>query len=614
MMRVRDWPLRVKIPASVLLAILIVALPGGGATYLIALDEIDRLNREILLQDLAASRVLLDTELAVYLRKADVLFNNRGLQAALIRDYSDASMSEVLAAYEDELYDRTSPLVDDLVGGAEMGSGSVELWGVRVSIYSRNETLPTDGRLILRFSDVSTTEWARATIERRGRATWRGPFVSVDEEYISVNRSLRDFDSLSEIGILSIIVPAARVSYLLSVGERTTAASLFLVDSKGSIVSHRTFSSGGEQPRTPTETIGFVPFDAAPGSLISIDDVTYMAAVLPLEMAPWRLVGLLPYDLVKTAVQRVRTTLAILIGLSTAIAILTGLVLSTLTTRRIARVSDKMRLLRIDPRRALPPIAGADEVGRLDAELSTMVSAMNTIADRERAMENRQLSLEVELLQSQINPHMLYNSLTALSWEAGQLQVPQIQDAVERLIRFFRLYLNGGSLITTIRAEAEMVRHYIEVFRHTYQMDVEATVAVDDEVTNARTLNLLLQPIVENALVHGLRPKAGQKALWVHCGSRQGQICLSVRDNGVGIDPDAVATVHGRKPASKTGGLGLTNVARRLDLYFADRASLEIVRLEGGGTKVTIRLPVLTVDGLSDLIPPILRDGQPPES
>lgn len=597
---VRDLSLRTKLLASFVLVIAIIAFAGAGSAYLVALNEMERLNTELLLQDIAATGSLLESEFAIYLRKADVLFNNRGIQAALVRDYSEATLSEILQTYQQELYDRTTPLVDDLMDTTTLSRdsvGAVGLWLVRLVIHARNTTLPSDGRLITAYDDIAAEEWAAGTIAARGQAYWRGPFEDGANRFVSVNRALRDFSSMEEIGILSILVPQSRLSHLLSLDERRTSARLYLIDRSGAVVSAR--RSAHDPDRDLLDSFASDPAETGREvTTIVHEGEAYLATVLRLDTVPWRLVGLLPYRVVQSRVERVRLVIVLLISVATVLAVVAALVLARLTTQRIALVTDKMRRLRQNRRLDLARVEGDDEIGQLDDELNRMVHTINVLADRERDLEHRQLSLEVELLQSQINPHMLYNTLSALAWDAHKIGAHEMETAVERLIRFFRLYLNGGSIVTTLGAEAEMARHYIEVYVYTHKMDVDYRIDMDPELHDVPMLNLVLQPLVENALVHGLRPWGDSGTLTI-MGSREPDgVYVVVADDGAGMESDVLTKIRAGERASRTGGFGLHNVCRRLELYFGRRAALDIESAPRAGTRVTVRLPLIDGDVL----------------
>jgi two-component system sensor histidine kinase YesM len=205
---------------------------------------------------------------------------------------------------------------------------------------------------------------------------------------------------------------------------------------------------------------------------------------------------------------------------------------------------------------------------------------------------------DMQALQAQINPHFLYNTLSSIHWMALMNQDHQTADMVGNLSDFLRFSLNKGAQFTSVEQEIAHVRHYanIQAIRYPDQFDI--VFAIDSQLYLKKILKLLLQPLIENALVHGLQKKPGKGAISVHASLQGSLMTFTVEDSGAGIAADKLAHIRTRlnEPEEVRGEskdhYGLRNVNLRLLLHYGADAGLKIESTEGVGTIVSFSLPV----------------------
>lgn len=209
--------------------------------------------------------------------------------------------------------------------------------------------------------------------------------------------------------------------------------------------------------------------------------------------------------------------------------------------------------------------------------------------------EQKQLrKAEFDLLQAQINPHFLYNTLDAIVWSAEAGNEKQVVKMVGSLSEFFRSSLNKGKEIVTIREELSHVRSYLEIQQIRYQDILDYEIDVPEDLFVNEIPKITIQPVVENALYHGIKEKRGGGKITV-TGSEDGNdYIITVTDNGIGMEPDRLKEVRDgltdSSPDSKKI-YGLYNVNQRIKLDFGDEYGLSIDSIYDEGTTVTIRLP-----------------------
>ncbi len=209
--------------------------------------------------------------------------------------------------------------------------------------------------------------------------------------------------------------------------------------------------------------------------------------------------------------------------------------------------------------------------------------------------EQKQLrKAEFDLLQAQINPHFLYNTLDAIVWSAEAGNEKQVVKMVGSLSEFFRSSLNKGKEIVTIREELSHVRSYLEIQQIRYQDILDYEIDVPEELYINEIPKITVQPVVENALYHGIKEKRGGGKISVTGREDGGDYIITVSDNGIGMEPDRLKEVRDgltdSSPDSKKI-YGLYNVNQRIKLDFGDEYGLSIDSVYDEGTTVTIRLP-----------------------
>ena len=216
--------------------------------------------------------------------------------------------------------------------------------------------------------------------------------------------------------------------------------------------------------------------------------------------------------------------------------------------------------------------------------------------------EQKQLrKAEFELLQAQINPHFLYNTLDAIVWSAEAGNQKQVVNMVGSLSEFFRTSLNKGKEIVTIREELQHVTSYLEIQQVRYQDILTYEINVAKDIYNYSIPKITIQPLVENALYHGIKNRRGGGKITITGVESKDELIIQVSDDGAGMDEDRLDEVRRgivRNEADNTVIYGLYNVNERIRLNFGDEYGLKIDSRPGKGTDVVIHLPKILTDSV----------------
>ena len=263
----------------------------------------------------------------------------------------------------------------------------------------------------------------------------------------------------------------------------------------------------------------------------------------------------------------------------------------TMPITRISRVTDQVAKGNLSVRAAAE--SGA-EARMLSDSLNAMIDKINELLDQVTTEQVRLRKAEFELLQAQINPHFLYNTLDTIVWLAEAGDQKRVVSMVGNLSDFFRTSLNQGKDIISIREELAHVRSYLEIQQVRYQDILRYEITVPEDLYEYKIPKITIQPLVENALYHGIKNKRGQGTITVTGKRNENGFVLYVRDNGIGMTQERLKEVRaGIQKLSYTGKeiYGLYNVNERIRLNFGETYGISIESTYGEGTCVSISLP-----------------------
>ncbi len=234
-----------------------------------------------------------------------------------------------------------------------------------------------------------------------------------------------------------------------------------------------------------------------------------------------------------------------------------------------------------------------DEIGELIKNYQNMLSTIAASNDEQYRLGKEIKTLELRALQAQINPHFLYNTLDLINWMSVKHTAPEIGEVTIALSRFYKLSLSKGEEMVTIRSELEHVKAYVQIQNMRFEDGIRLIIDVPEQLLDYRILKIALQPIVENAIIHGILEKEEETGTIAIRGERTADvICLYVQDDGVGMTEETMALLLvGSAPSVSQSGYGLKNVNERLRIHYGDKFGLAFQSASGEGTTVIIRIP-----------------------
>jgi two-component system, sensor histidine kinase YesM len=236
-----------------------------------------------------------------------------------------------------------------------------------------------------------------------------------------------------------------------------------------------------------------------------------------------------------------------------------------------------------------------DEVGEVASSYNEMINELNLHIENIKEKEKQKALVEFRALQAQINPHFIANTLNSVAWMARMQKAENIENVVTSLNQLLNASMGKGNDIISIGEELQNLKSYISIQNIKYLKSLDVNFDMDEDILDCKLLRFLMQPLVENAIIHGLAPKQGQGSISIKGYRDHNDIVLMVTDNGVGMNEDEIKELLIGKQESKDSfsGIGLKNVNERIKLTYGNDYGLLIKSQKGMFTTIELKLPVI---------------------
>ncbi|OCT16820.1 two-component sensor histidine kinase [Paenibacillus pectinilyticus] len=461
---------------------------------------------------------------------------------------------------------------------------------LQISVFTENQAI-LRGEYILPLSLTTDLQWAKNGRMPSKETQWHikngklfatRPFVS-DEEvplgkspavlYLSI-----DADSLFQ-GLDDI---------------KAKAYGILILDKEGHQILSKNMHMSAD---LPIESLQTAQLTERIGSF-SMSATDYMYITEEMEEPGWKLVYYTPKNGISVDARSIVSATALITLICLAGLLLIIWMFSNTFVKRIIKLNKKMLIVENGNLKIDVTSQSRDEIGQLTNRFGNMLTNINTLIEEVYQSKITQKEAELKALQTQINPHFLYNTLSIINWKALEIDAMEISQITNTVSRFYRTVLNKGRDFIPVRYELENAKDYMHIqsIMHNYRFDFIC--AVDEELLQYDMINLIFQPILENALEHGIDKlrKGSERGVIRLRGYRSGDdLAFCIEDNGPGMSKELAEEVIKRNSV----GYGLKNVHDRIQIRFGQSYGLRIESEPGQGTRVFVDFPVYTAEELS---------------
>lgn len=434
------------------------------------------------------------------------------------------------------------------------------------------------------ITDAYGAQWYESLRENNGRPVWVLLDGSKGERaYAAIARELWNSDDFSQaVGILAIMTERTNLEGMLNNAYEDQV--LYLETADGTILA-----SNLPEEELPRLGISERNVDDREFRRVMVDGIPCYARSCRIDGSNVYLVSVIPTQSIRRGMNVLNRNMGFLfLGVSALMVVVMGIMAKSITGR-LKLVKEQMLKIQAGNICKVEAPYSRDEIGQLVGNYNAMVDRVEELLKEQYSLGQEKVEAELKALQSQINPHFLYNTLDMIGWMSQKKESENIRNVVQAMSRFYRLTLSKGKDIVTIRDEVEMCEAYMEIQKRRYKGRICYEVEVEDDILECLIPKITLQPFLENAIIHGINEKDEGRGMVILNGwMEDNRITLSVTDDGEGMKEDD------KKKSHQGSHYGLANIEHRLELFFGESIPVQIESSPGIGTCVIINIPIRT--------------------
>lgn len=588
----KEITIRTKLMLSYLALIFIPLAILTTISYLTVSSELESQIKRSTSQSFDQSYALLNYEVRTLINASDVVYLNADVQSVLTKDkntiQNDIVQQNIDRSNLDEFFNSFKNTQDVIY---------------RVCLY-------VPGWLSYANQDVNfsnmdtfkkTTDY-EALNSSTGMVLWLKPGVIANDianmdpvPVISLLRKIRNTNDLSKvIGVIKVSVLESKIKSILDKGSTTQNGVVYLQNSQGTIIcssSSENLKRLGLDGDTGKKLIG----TNMSWQIVNVSNSSLAVTSMTLDNTDWTMISAIPYSDILAPSNKIRNLMLILLLVIGIVAYGFATLISTSAVKRINLLMNKMKSVQQGELDVNIASKSQDEIGKLFDSFNYMVKRIRVLNEEQYAIGKEIKSAELRALQAQINPHFLYNTLDLINWKAIDNNAPEIALIAQYLAKFYKLSLNKGSEIVSLNDEIEHIRNYVQIQNLRFDNRINLIVDVGDEFYQFTILKMILQPLVENSILHGILEKRNlqEGIIKISASFDQDSIVLTVEDNGAGMTEDKASELLTLQRITDGHGYGVKNVNHRIKIYYGQQYGLTYRGTPGQGTLVEVRIPLI---------------------
>lgn len=450
--------------------------------------------------------------------------------------------------------------------------------------------------------DVTRQEWYQKAMEKMENIHFSIPHIQNlfdDNSFryywvISSSRAVELTENrTSQTGVLLVDMDFSSISRMMKqINEVSNGQYYYLCDNNGQIIYH---------PRQIQISDGICKENSLVAASYKdgvydeeFEGVQRKVIVNTVSYTGWKLVGVIPYSLFSHEMINIRYFIGMVILLMAMMLI----IINRVVTQRISRPILKLNHSVMEYEAGKKPeiyIGGSSEIRHLGYSIQSSYEKSEELMQEIVWEQNERRKSELDALQSQINPHFLYNALDSITWMIEGERNDEAAFMISQLAKLFRISLSQGHTIISVRDELQHAKSYMNIQRIRYKDAFSVTFDVDPELEEYCAVKLTLQPILENSINYGVDPMDDCGEIFIRVKKEEDLLVLSVEDNGIGMSEEEVSLLltDSNRKRKHGSGVGLVNINNRLQILFGKEYGLFIESEPDEGTRVSIRIPAI---------------------
>lgn len=521
------------------------------------IDDKGKMNLQSYLQQSVSS---MDRTLDGYNSLSDYIAFDRTLAEVFSMEYG--------TPYEQ--YEQLTQKVDPILRTASYFHGGMQ----QITIYTDNGMVKHD-TTVAPVSEIEETDWYQKTLEHPG-LNW---FANYQEKTLFSARKLAFSGAREGVNILYMDVDYQKL-FTPYAETLISECGLYITDQDGKLVFEESRFSGKNQNYDLTYSEFLEQRDRGSTDYIILCEQS--------NTTGWTVWLYQPVGLAGEAMRPIGVMAGVTILICIFAAVLAYFITSGMVSSRIERLTHFMQEVQEGSMDMQMESDDRDEIGMLYRGFGSMMKRIRTLINEVYLSKITQKEAELKALQAQINPHFLYNTLSLINWKALAAGEEDISRMTLALSTFYRTALNRGRNVLQVETELSNTRAYLEIQSMLHDGDFDYEIEAQTEILQCESLNLILQPLVENAIHHGIEEKTdGRGKITVRGWKEDNCVWFMVEDNGVGMEQEVADKIL----TMESKGYGVRNVDERIRLCYGEKYAMKVESVVGKGTKMTIHFP-----------------------
>ena len=504
-------------------------------------------------------------------------------------DYVDSGIGKNMRSYEMS----SQAFSDTLLSRADISS--IMIFGKKKMLLNRS--MYTYQKVAL---DYSKLDWYAKAVAKPQDAIITGPnrhsFFDTDDEVISLSREVQSYENGTFRGVILINLNMNKITEICNSFQEKQENFICIINDKGELVYEQ---QNGRERFAFDEKENRQELNTALGKTkescfrLNYRGEKYLITRTDMKTTGWTLVSMVPYKSVMAETMAISGVMILAVAITLIVTLLLLNRILTRVVKPLKKLEKYMVQVNPDNMDQRMEILTDDEIGHLSMKFNQMMDRIRNLKEQVIEEQEDKRKYELQALQAQINPHFLYNTLDSIIWMA-ETNDSNIVAMTEALAKLFRISLNKGNEEISLERELEHVKNYLIIQSMRYADKFTYEISAEPGVERCRTIKLILQPIVENCIYHGIKKKRGTGKITIRAYRREQNLIIEVSDDGCGMPEEICRKILSDEIESENisgSGIGVKNVNERIQLRFGKKYGLSYSSEEGVGTTVTYVLP-----------------------
>jgi two-component system, sensor histidine kinase YesM len=579
-----------KVAMTILLIVFISTLFNSFFYYMSASKVVKENVRESSLQITRQAADSLSFIFSIGSDMSDLVYSNERLQEIVLQD-SNENLSFMDRSKNNE--DITSLLNSNIYS-----SSFVRI----IYVLRENGTSWGSGTFStykLAKYEIEELDWAKESVKKDGEVVWQGlqydQFSGAGENtelILPISRVMKDFNNLENIGYLRVALDGSAILEKINDLKLGKTGRFFVVDQQGKVMIDSNLENINRDLSTVNESLySHIMNQQTYEFEFNHDEIDYYGVKQEISNG-WTIVGVVPIHEITgelISIRKITISISVLLGL---VCILIGIYASRRVTQPINVLTKQMKLVGEGNFTVRTKVQTNDEIGMMSLQFNRMIIQIDKLLAQVKEEQSQKREAELRAVRHRINPHFLFNTLSTIRWLVRFHQTERANNALSALIRLLEANMGKKGTFVTIKEELDIVEKFMAIMQIRYEQTFHLNLVVDEGVEDFLIPQMLIQPLVENAIFHGFVPIGKEGTITITVSQYEDGITIIVDDDGIGIKSEVLENfIQSSKPSTSYVGIGLLHVYDSINLYFDSRSSIRFDSDTNGTNVVLILKP-----------------------